>query len=276
MSEEISGQNWNEFEVALCVDAYFEHLELDLAGKTFVKTHLYRDLAAKTGRSIKSIERKFQNISAVLDKLGRPWIKGLAPLANYQHLLADVIGARGSKLRSLDILPEYDGLQETSLYVGDPPTRISQREALPAYMKELVRKFDPVERDMRNRALGEEGERLVFNNEKSKLRLGGRKDLAKNVRWIAKEEGDGAGYDILSFDDRGEVRYIEVKSTTGGDRTPFFITRNELAFANAKRENYHLLRLYDFRRLPQAFEIHGELEKFIRLSTETYRADFHE
>jgi len=141
-------------------------------------------------------------------------------------------------------------------------------------MNELVRRFDPVERDMRNRRLGEEGERLVLEHEMYTLRLGGRQDLAKSVRWIAKEEGDGAGYDILSFDKRGEKKFIEVKTTTGGIRTPFFITRNEHAFARDKSDNYHLVRVFDFRRIPRAFQLTGKLDNHLHLSTETYRADF--
>lgn len=275
MSDGVRGQDWSETEVALCVDSYFEHLHRDLAGQSFVKAELYLALASQTGRSVKSIERKFQNISAVLDKLGRPWIKGLAPLANYQHLLADAIGARKADIWKLDSLRDHNDLEEVGLFLEQPPSRNPKPEQLPFYMKELVRKFDPVERDMRNRQLGEEGERIVFEHEKSVLREGGRSDLAANVRWIAKEEGDGAGYDILSFDGRGDEKFIEVKTTTGGNRTPFFITRNEHAFATAKSDQFQLVRLFEFNRAPRAFVIDGDLANYVRLSPETYRADFH-
>ncbi len=257
------------------MDSYFQHLELDLAGQSFTKAQLYRDLASQTGRTTKSIERKFQNISAVLEVLGKPWITGLKPLANRQQLLADTIEARGDALNRLDSLPPFSSLHEgNSLYLEQPPELATSEKALPEYMERLIRKFDPVERDMRNRKLGEEGERLVFQFEKENLKLNGRPDLAANVRWISKEEGDGAGYDILSFDDRGEMKFVEVKTTIGGNRTPFYISRNEHAFAHEERDRYHLIRLFDFRRAPRAFAIHGELEKFVRLSTETYRADF--
>jgi hypothetical protein len=275
MSDGITGRDWSETEVALCVDAYLEHLKLDLEGRSFNKAQLYRDLAAQTGRSPSSIEFKFQNISAVLNELGRPWISGLAPLANYQQLLAETIGARGGVIKNLDDVPTEDVFEDlASVFIEAPPERASKPSQLPDYMERLIRKFDPVERDMHNRKLGENGERLIFEYEKRALVAFDRSDLAKKVRWISKEEGDGAGYDILSFDDRGEKKFVEVKTTTGGNRTPFFISRNEHAFANEERERYHLVRLFDFRRTPRAFEIHGELEKFVRLSTETYRADF--
>jgi hypothetical protein len=275
MSDGVSGQDWNEREVTLCVDAYFEHLHLDLAGHAFNKSQLYRTLAEQTGRSNKSIERKFQNISAVLNKLGRPWISGLPPLPNYQGLLADVIGARGTDLHKLDVISSLSELDDLPpLFLEPPPQLRESPEALPEHMKMLVRKFDPVERDLRNRKLGEEGERLVIEHERRALRHAERTDLATQVRWISKEEGDGAGYDILSFDLRGEKKFIEVKTTTGGRETPFFLSRNERNFANAEKDRFQIMRLFDFRRVPRAFELRGDLENFVHLSTEVYRADF--
>jgi hypothetical protein len=46
---------------------------------------------------------------------------------------------------------------------------------------------------------------------------------------MSEEDGDGAGYDIASFAPDGRPRLIEVKTTNGWERTPFHISRNELA-----------------------------------------------
>ena len=56
------------------------------------------------------------------------------------------------------------------------------------------------------------------------LRSSGRDDLARKVRWVSEEDGDGAGYDIASFAPDGRARLIEVKTTNGWERTPFHIT----------------------------------------------------
>ena len=93
---------------------------------------------------------------------------------------------------------------------------------------------DYAERDARNRGLGLKGELLVLEFEKAHLDTIGRKDLAELVRHVSVQEGDGAGYDILSFDDLGRKKYIEVKATSGGLSTDFFISPNELAFAKSK------------------------------------------
>jgi hypothetical protein len=44
-------------------------------------------------------------------------------------------------------------------------------------------KFDPVERDFRNRSLGKAGEAFVIELERDKLAKAERSDLAKKVRW---------------------------------------------------------------------------------------------
>ena len=67
----------------------------------------------------------------------------------------------------------------------------------------------------------------------STLSAFGRNDLAESVRWVSDLDGDGAGYDIRSFEPDGSERLIEVKTTNGWDRTPFHISRNELAVAEA-------------------------------------------
>ena len=81
-------------------------------------------------------------------------------------------------------------------------------EPIPKRLWELIRKFDPVERDYRNRASGRAGEEFVIDLERRRLSEANRPELARCVRWIAREEGDGAGYDVLSFDDLSQPRLL--------------------------------------------------------------------
>jgi hypothetical protein len=62
------------------------------------------------------------------------------------------------------------------------------------------------------------------------------------VRWISDKDGDGYGYDILSFTPMGEERLLEVKTTCGHDRTPFWITRRECEVAAQIREFFRIRR----------------------------------
>ncbi len=275
------GTDWSVDEVEVCVAAYFDHLALELTGNTFNKAQLYRDLSEQTGRTAKSIEFKFQNISAILNAIGREWMTGLAPLANYQELLAQKVSQHIVRIDDLplnslvDLQNETLGLSESaSFYLEAPPELRRLSDDPPEYIAALARKFDPVERDIKNRALGEAGEQFIFNHEKRFLSLIGRRDLANNVRWTAREEGDGAGYDVLSFTDRGEKKYIEVKTTVGSERTPFFVSRNEHRFCKHNLEHYNLVRIFNFRKGMRGFELRGDIEQYVRLSTESYRAEF--
>ncbi len=272
------GTDWTQREVDRCVEVYFDHLTMDLKGLRFNKEALYRSLSQDIGRTPASVSMKFQNISAVLDRAGREYIRGLPPFANYQELLAESVGKLIGRLDEIPILSELnssnpEGLSEMpSFMMGAPPAVQTTTEKLPAFMREFIQKFDPVTRDANNRALGEAGEKLVLEYEKEYLRLNGRTDLSDNVRWVSKVEGNNAGYDILSFDPRGQKKFIEVKTTTGNAATPFFLSRNELQFNQHNAENCCLARIYDFRRAPQGFEIKGPLEGQLYLSPESYRA----
>ena len=64
----------------------------------------------------------------------------------------------------------------------------------------MMRKFELVARETRNRDLGKREEGFVVEVEERRLFAAGRKDLLKAVRWVCDLDGDDAGYDIRSFD----------------------------------------------------------------------------
>ena len=138
-------------------------------------------------------------------------------------------------------------------------------------MTAIAAKFDAAGRDAANRALGRAGEARIVEHERAALTGVGRADLARRVRWVADEDGDGAGYDIASFLPDGGPRLIEVKTTNGLERTPFHITPNELAVAEARREDWHLVRLWNFARDPRAFELRPPLEAYVALTPTSFR-----
>ena len=57
--------------------------------------------------------------------------------------------------------------------------------------------------------------------------------ISEKVIHTSVVEGDGTGYDILSYHPDGSVKYIEVKSTTGGIGTPFMMSLNEVNFSRS-------------------------------------------
>lgn len=142
-------------------------------------------------------------------------------------------------------------------------------------MLRIAAKFDVAQRDARNRALGRAGEERVVRHERALLRAAGRDDLARAVRWVSEEEGDGAGYDIASFSPEGRTRLIEVKTTNGWERTPFHVSLTELAVAEERREDWCLFRLWNFGREPQAFVLYPPLDAHVSLTATSFQASFH-
>ncbi|WP_246248946.1 DUF3883 domain-containing protein [Chelativorans alearense] len=141
-------------------------------------------------------------------------------------------------------------------------------------MTAITRKYDVAERDARNRALGRAGEERVLAHERAGLLAAGRTELAERIRWVSHVNGDGAGYDIQSFDTDGSDRLIEVKTTNGWERTPFHITRSKLAVAEARHNDWRLVRLWNFAREPRAFELRLPLEAHVSLMATSYQASF--
>jgi hypothetical protein len=246
-----------------------------VVGTPFNKAAHNRNLRSKIDRSESSIEFKHRNISAVLEKLGLQKIRGYWPAQNFQAAIIDAV-ERYLVAYPAALHPEalVTGLSEQAqLFVGSPPT-LSPILPMRGEIERLVRKFNPVERDFRNRKLGREGEELVLHFERQRLRLQDRVDLAKKVKWISQEEGDGAGYDILSFDHQGNERLLEVKTTVGSDTTPFYITRNELSLSSERPEAFRLCRVFDFSIRPRMFELAPPLADFVHLSPLSYEASF--
>jgi hypothetical protein len=276
MSEEASERrNWTGEELDLIVADYFSMLNDETVGIPFNKAGHNRLLRSKIDRSEASIEFKHRNISAVLERLGLQKIKGYWPAQNFQAAIIDAI-ERYLVLNPAAQHPEtlLKGLSEQPrLFVGSPPA-LSPIVPVSKDMERLVRKFNPVERDFRNRKLGREGEELVFHFERERLKQRDRPDLAKKIRWISEEDGDGAGYDILSFDEKGKERFLEVKTTVGSDTTPFYITRNELSLSSERPEAFRLCRVFDFSIRPRMFELAPPLASFVHLSPLSYEASF--
>lgn len=271
-----SGTDWQDDEVEAIVADYFEMLVADLAGRRYVKARHSEALMAKIGRTRGSVEYKHENISAVLNELGLPWIPGYKPHSNYQKALLDAIERYLTQHPAIveSVPPSPTATTPLSTVFVDPPVRTAGNEPIPDRLRYLIRKFDPVERDRRNRSLGKAGESFVVDLERRQLTEADHPDLARKVRWVADEDGDGAGYDILSFDQDGRARLIEVKTTNGSARTPFYLSRNECDLAAERPAEWCIYRVHLFAKEPRVFTIVPPLENVVNLRPETWRASF--
>lgn len=276
------GDDWSRLEVEACVADYLSMLTLELNGQRYNKTeHASTLMQRLDDRSRPSLEFKHCNISAVLLALGYPYINGYKPRGNYQSMLFDVVegqaparidlqdAAQAAVLRPAAAMATAD---DEAVWVPTPrSSRI--REAPATYAP----RFSPAKRDYlaqeaRNRSLGRAGELFVLQLEARRLHLAGKKVLSERVEHVAATHGDGLGFDVLSFEEDGRERLIEVKTTAFGELTPFYVSRNELARSKADANRYQLYRLFGFRDRPRLFAVPGAIDVSCELEAATYLA----
>ncbi|PJE81423.1 hypothetical protein COU58_02585 [Candidatus Pacearchaeota archaeon CG10_big_fil_rev_8_21_14_0_10_32_42] len=112
-----------------------------------------------------------------------------------------------------------------------------------------------------NKLLGTRGEEIVFNLEQRYLNSIGKQELANKVKWVSKED-DSLGYDILSFEEDGKEKYIEVKSTSQSEKgnANFLISSNQ--YSKAKRiKNYYFYIVFNTKgKEPKVWKIKEPLQ----------------
>ena len=266
------------------VNAYFVMLENEQTGRDNSKTKHWRVLTETYMRPRESVHSKLMNISAVMDALGLPYLKGYAPLRNDHKELFEAVQALLTERPDLynllmgetTTLPDRtveSTSGETIVFDEAPPQRETHEQDIPEEIENIVSRFEhPAERDARNRILGKAGESVVYEYERRRLQIVGRKDLSDCVRWVARDDGDGYGYDIRSFigegDEADQELWLEVKTTNGSATTPFYITRNELQVSKQRPDAFRLFRLYDFRKRVRAYRLAPPLERHVSLTSD--------
>ena len=88
---------------------------------------------------------------------------------------------------------------------------------------------------------------------------------------ISDTRGDGAGYDIASFERDESPRSIEVKTTGSGKQFPFLVTSNEVNVSQREEAHYHLYRVFEFAKAPRLYVLQGDLAKVCRLEATQFR-----
>lgn len=278
----MSANDWSRGEVEAIVDDYLSMLASELAGTPYNKAaHRRALLPLLNSRSEQSIEFKHANISAALLDAGFPYISGYKPRSNYQVLLTEVLTQRMSNAAQLQevaaadadrpmVVPEVDDILAilTSVpRIASEPTKVAEPS------RSFIRlSTNYIEREAMNRSLGAAGELFVLNYERARLIHGGKESLAARIEHTSRVRGDHEGYDILSFDETGTERLIEVKTTKYGVETPFFVSRNEVATSESHSAFYHVYRLYGFRRTPKLYTLPGAISRSCQLSAASFLA----
>lgn len=310
-----AGTDWSVEEVDAIVALYFDMLAQPSDLPRGWKADRIRRLDAQIERGKGSIGQKLSNISSVAPSLGIPPLVGFGARPNAQtavisaaleryldaHPEAWAIGVADLRIRlaqrqAADALP-VPGFAQTGRIFSFPTARKRAASALPDIgssilpidpppppvirrpkdqeLARVVGKFDPAARDQANRDLGRLGEQHVYDHERASLVAAGQLELADAVEWTSRDLGDGAGYDIKSFDPiTGDERLIEVKATYGGATADFFLTRRERAVSEANLKTWRLYRIYGLPSKPRLFILEPPLEQSVTLVEEGWRAKF--
>jgi hypothetical protein len=275
----MSNTNWSGNEVDLIIESYFNMLKLEIIGTVYNKAFYRRELLALlNNRSDASIEFKYQNISAILIQLGLPYINGYKPRYNYQNILFE-------KITSYLNEQPHQFLKDFELFATDAstiPGKIDFEKILssppPINVKREVNlrdnhvpfKLNYIEQEQRNTSLGLKGEKLILEYEQWRLRG---TSLPIKIQWIS-ERDDSAGFDILSKNEDGSERYIEVKTTKLGKESPFYFSSTEYEFSKKMSMNYYLYRLYNFSVSPKLFISKGDFDSFCQKKATKYKGFF--
>lgn len=288
-----AGEDWSVEEVRAVVTDYMAMLKFELAGQAYSKTDHRRALLPKLdGRNEGSIELKHQNISAVLQDLGHFWIPGYKPRSNYQAKLATEVESW------IGINPELDRyalaaaespaatpeVMDFSKFRVEKPQSaykaseygVQEAQAKYAEYARVGRKHDYAAREARNSSLGKAGEELVVKYEQYRLSNLGYDRLAGKVEHVSKTQGDGLGFDVLSFDTEGHEKFIEVKTTAFAKETPFFASSGEVTFAKQNADRYSLYRVFEFKKRPRFFALPGSIAEQCSLEPITFRCSLRE
>ena len=148
-------------------------------------------------------------------------------------------------------------------------------------LKEVVADFEhehKIERSRdheANKYLGSIGETVVVQHERNSLEIAGHSKLAKAVEQVSATKGDSTGYDILSFNEDGSEKYIEVKTTKSQISSKFFISENQIRVSELHPMKYWLYRLYDFSfdtHSASMYTVRGPLRNKLSLEPKEYAA----
>lgn len=277
------GEDWSDDEVGAAIAAYFEMLALEARQEQYNKAAFNASLRQRLrGRSKASVELKHQNISAVLHAMDLPFIPGYKPRGNAQLLLRKavqryVLEHSNAMQLVVDALEEVKAPEQRTFkaVLVEPPTleAVTRVESSPPRVR-LPRRVDYAARDESNRKLGRAGEQWAIDFEHQRLVEEGLAQLFERLDWVSDRLGDGAGYDILSYDSPSSPRYIEVKTTNGPYASSFVISHNEVSFSQEAGDAFCLYRIFQFRQSPTMYMLRGDVSSKLHLSPMDYRASF--
>lgn len=132
-----------------------------------------------------------------------------------------------------------------------------------------------------SKKVGDAGENYVFEYERNKLMKLGMDQLAEQIVKQYEDLSDFPGYDLQSFDEKGNKIFIEVKSTKGKNKNYFEISTNELNTAKELGESYYIYQVTSALTEPKISTVINNLHSYkdqdkVLIEPMMYRVTFKE
>lgn len=175
---------------------------------------------------------------------------------NLAHLIRSIAPAATHRVYSpgvaiVPVAPQVASVPDASDYkcrgIVAPATRPAPTSNKAPRQKGGIKNRDYLQEAADNQQLGGVGELIVLVKERQRVLEELGEEYAAKVIHVSTEEGDGAGYDIRTWKQGAEgvtEHYLEVKTTSGGVNTAFFISANERECATANLDCYEVVRLH--------------------------------
>lgn len=257
-------------------------LSKEQSGIAFNKSEIRRRLLPLLkNRSEGSIEFKNRNISAVLAKIGQPYVRGYLPAYNYQRqMLEEVVfsyirqkpEAEKAFQRFAESAPTPTALIFEKMLEEMPKAEALLQEPEMLYRSPI--KVNYIELEQANKNVGQTGESIALEYERWRLLQAGKESLADKVEWVSQTQGDGLGFDILSKNTNGTDRYIEVKSTKLTKEAPFYFSALEYDFSKRQRSSFFLYRVFNLKAEPKLFIANGAYDEFCNIRPTQFKGSF--
>ena len=240
------------------------------------------------------VDKRFKKIKGITgkDARGKTRKNGFYTESTFLRICADVIPAE-RKVQSPALRPAVTPRRTKELEIPpfEPPPLLPEpplAEPEPTSYPELpIEPVNFIDAHARYTEIGNLGEQIVIRYEKNRLKDLGRPDLAANIVQISLIDPP-AGYDILSYDEKGQPIKIEIKTTprSPGKNFSFHLSQNQKSTAE-NSDNYFIYLVFaaetdspvihviphPFRReetrfsiQPTAFLIKGGLQEIQKIS----------
>ncbi len=161
------------------------------------------------------------------------------------------IVSKDNKKNYQTLKPKSGIINRISIRNSDVETRKQKKSDLQPHSKKPKSitinpaRINWMEINNKRKSIGDAGELIVYNYEVEKLLKYDLIELIPKIEHSSVINGDACGYDIKSFNENGEVLFIEVKSTEGSLTNPIYFSKNEADKMKYLGESYHLYRVHN-------------------------------